>query len=140
MKTKMLAFGASLVSMLGLVVGCTTEVDPEVTEPTGATDDALAAVECNPRNPQRTCDRGERCVELSVRDRDGSPYFCSAGRCDSVRDCGPGYACRLSQCIALERSRPWREAPPRHARRAAAEREERAEDGLRDEARDERGR
>ncbi len=108
MSKKMLAIGATVVSMLGCLVGCATEVDPvQEEEPTASSEEALGVVYCNPRNPDRACDRGETCWQLPVRDRDARDFVCTAGRCDSARDCGPGYSCRLNHCLALERT-PWR--------------------------------
>lgn len=64
--------------------------------------DGLQAVSCNPRDGAG-CDRTESCLTVLGGTR-GEQSVCSASRCNSPRDCRAGYACRLSHCIALERS------------------------------------
>ena len=49
----------------------------------------------------------KQCLQLPATTRGETDFVCSAGRCNSIRDCGPGYACRLNHCLALERT-PWR--------------------------------
>lgn len=126
---------AMIVSVLGVLAGCAAEPLDESTpdEQAESSADALStvsAVECNPRADR--CDRGEVCAGLSVG-RDVK-YVCVSGRCDSQRDCGAGYACRLDHCVALERD-PFRR-PPSRAHVARHLRDGRDDDADRDGARD----
>lgn len=91
-----------LAAFLAVAASCGGEV-VDATE-SAETLDGLQAVDCNPRDPAG-CDRGESCLTVLQGTR-GEAHVCSASRCTGPRDCRDGYACRLSHCIALERSRP----------------------------------
>lgn len=102
---------AAFAALTALAAGCGGEyVDASQS---GESLDGLQAVTCNPRDGSG-CDPNESCLTIATGARGAKELsVCSASRCTGPRDCRAGYTCRLSHCIALERSAPDVKEPAR---------------------------